>query len=224
MKKIKYPDVEIMALDLANMLASELHTALGNKARVTFVVPGGTTPGPVFDILSGVALDWDRVDILLSDERWVAQTSPRSNTALLHKRLLVDKAARARLVPLYQEADQPEDVLPSLAKEIGPLLPIDILLLGMGEDMHTASLFPGADRLSEAFEDHAPLLLPVRADGAGEPRVTLTAPVLLGAMSTHIVFTGKGKNKALKVARKLNDPLKAPISAFLKGATLHWTP
>lgn len=224
MKKIKYPDAEMMAIDLANQLAGELRTALGHKERVTFVVPGGTTPGPVFDILSGVALDWSRVNIMLSDERWVPETSPRSNTALLRKRLLVDKAAAATLVPLYKDAERPEDVLPELSKAIGPLLPIDILLLGMGQDMHTASLFPGADRLAEAFDDHAPLLLSMRADGAGEPRVTLTAPVLHGAMSTHIVFTGKEKNKALKVARKLKDPLKAPISAFTKGSTAHWAP
>lgn len=223
MKKIKYPDSEMMAMDLANVLAGELRSALRGKERVTFVVPGGSTPGPIFDILSGVPLDWDRVNIMLSDERWVPENSPRSNTGLLRKRLLVDKAAAATLIPLYQSTGTLEDALPNLSKAIGPLLPIDILLLGMGEDMHTASLFPGANNLAEAFDDHAPLLLPMRADGAGEPRVTLTAPVLRGAMSTHIVFTGKAKNKALKVARKLKDPIKAPISAFLKGATVHWS-
>ncbi len=224
MKKIKYPDGEMMALDLASVLAGELRAALGRKDRVTFVVPGGTTPGPVFDILSGVSLDWSRVNILLSDERWVTEDSPRSNTRLLRERLLVNKAAAASLVPLYAPADQPEDVLHKLSKAIGPLLPIDILLLGMGADMHTASLFPGADRLAEALDDHAPLLLAMRAEGAGEPRVTLTAPVLLGATRTHIVFSGKIKNKALKVAQKLKDPMKAPVFAFLGAATVHWTP
>jgi len=224
MKKIKYPDVEMMAMDLADALASELNNALHNKDRVTLVVPGGTTPGPIFDILSGVHLDWDRVNIMLTDERWVPESSERSNTRLLRERLLVDQAAAATLIPLYKEGDKPEDMLPDLSGAIGPLLPIDILLLGMGEDMHTASLFPGADNLEQAFDARAPLLLPMRAKGAGEPRVTLTAPVLHGAMSTHIVYTGKAKNKVLKAARKINDPLVAPISAFLKGSTLHWAP
>lgn len=222
MKKIKYPDVEIMAMDLANTLAGELFEALHNKDRVTFVVPGGHTPGPIFDILCGASIDWTRINVMLSDERWVSEDNTRSNTRLIRERLLVDKAAAATLIPLYQDSEAPEEVLPNLSKAIGPLLPIDVLLLGMGEDMHTASLFPGADRLDDAFDDHAPLLLPMRSDAAGEPRVTLTAPVLHGAMKTHIVFTGKAKNKALKEAYKLNNPKKAPISAFLRGATVHW--
>lgn len=224
MKKIKYPDAEMMAIDLASILADELGEALHQKPRVTFAVPGGTTPGPVFDDICAVDLDWDRVDVVLTDERWVGEDSPRSNTRLLRERLLVNRAAAANLVPLYGVAGAPENMLPDLSLALAPRLPIDVLLLGMGEDMHTASLFPGADRLAEAFDPHAPILLPMRAKGAGEPRVTLTAPVLHGAMSTHIVFTGKAKNKALKQARKINDPLLAPISAFLKGATVHWAP
>jgi len=224
MKKIQYPDAEMMAMDLAYELASELKAALKTKDRVTFVVPGGTTPGPVFDNLCGVALEWDRVNVLLSDERWVPQNSPRSNTRMLRERLLVDKAAAATLIPMHLEFDTPEAALPDLSRAIGPLLPIDVLLLGMGKDMHTASLFAGADRLADAFAPNAPLLMPMRNDGTDEPRLTLTAPVLQGAMSTHVVFAGKAKHKALKAARKLNDPLKAPISAFLKGATVHWTP
>ncbi len=224
MKKIRYPDRDLMAVDLAFELATELKSALKHKDRVTLVVPGGTTPGPVFDFLSAVALDWNRVNILLSDERWVPESSPRSNTRLIKERLLVNKAAAATLIPMYLDFDTPEAALPDLSRAIGPLLPIDVLLLGMGDDMHTASLFPEADRLSEAFAPDAPLLMPMRNDGSDEPRLTLTAPVLLGAMSSHVVFSGKIKHKALKAARKINDPLKAPISAFLKGTTVHWTP
>lgn len=224
MKKIKYPDSEMMAMDLADILAAELNGILNTKERVTLVVPGGTTPGPIFDILSGVRLEWSRVNILLTDERWVPEDDPRSNTRLVKEHLLVDRAAEATFIPLYAPTKTPEEALPDLSKAIGPLLPIDVLVLGMGLDMHTASLFPGADNLEAAMADDAPILMPMRAKGAGEPRVTLTAPVLKGAMSTHVVYTGKAKNKALKKALKMNDPLQAPISAFLKGATAHWTP
>ena len=224
MKKIKYPDSEMMAMDLADLLASELNNALHNRDRATLVVPGGTTPGPIFDILSGVKLDWSRVNVLLTDERWVPEDHPRSNTRLLRERLLVGAAAAATLIPLYKATKTPQEALPELSKAIGPLLPIDVLLLGMGQDMHTASLFIGDDNLADAFESHAPLLLPMHNKNRDEPRVTLTAPVLHGAMKTHIVYTGKSKNKALKNARKLNDPLLAPISAFLKGSTVHWAP
>ncbi|WP_456386250.1 6-phosphogluconolactonase [Profundibacter sp.] len=224
MKKIKYPDAEMMAMDLADILASELNDALHNKERVTLVVPGGTTPAPIFDILSGVHLDWARVNVMLSDERWVSENHARSNTRLLREHLLVDQAAAATLIPLYLENETPETALPQLSKAIGPLLPIDVLLLGMGQDMHTASLFPKADNLEDAFEPNAPLLLPMRSRTTPEVRVTLTAPVLHGAMKTHIVFTSKSKNKALKAAHKLKDPMLAPISGFLKGSTVHWAP
>ncbi|PIE14705.1 MAG: 6-phosphogluconolactonase [Rhodobacterales bacterium] len=224
MKIIKYPDAEMMAMDLATDLANQLGRCLSEKERVTFVVPGGRTPGPVFDVLSGVSLDWERVDVLLCDERWVGEDSSRSNTRMLRERLLVDQAANARLIPLYQPAEQPEEVVEELAQVIEPLLPIDVLLLGMGRDMHTASLFPDGDRLEAAFDPHAPILMPMRSPSAKDTRLTLTAPVLMGATITHILFTGKTKKKVLKTARKLNDPLKAPISAFLRGATVHWTP
>jgi len=224
MKKIKYPDSEMMAMDLANVLAAELSAILNTKERVTLVVPGGTTPGPIFDMLCGVPIQWDRVNVMLTDERWVPETHARSNSRLLKERLLIDKAAAATFIPMYLDFDTPEAALPELSLAIGPLLPVDVLLLGMGQDMHTASLFAGADRLADAFDASAPLLMPMRKNGSDEPRVTLTAPVLHGAMTTHVVFTSKSKNKALKAARKLNDPMKAPISAFLKGSTVHWAP
>jgi 6-phosphogluconolactonase len=91
----------------------------------------------------------------------------------------------------------------------------------MGADMHTASLFPGADRLAEALSDQAPILMALRADAAGEPRITLTAPVLKGAMTTHILITGPEKRAALERAQGLT-PAEAPVKAVLANATVHW--
>ncbi len=136
--------------------------------------------------------------------------------------MLVDRAAAAGYLPLYAEAETPEERLEELAAAIEPHLPIAVLLLGMGADMHTASLFPGADRLAEAMADDAPILVPMRAPGAPEPRVTLSAPVLAGAIQKHIVITGKQKRDALRTARNLGDPMQAPIAAVLSGATVHW--
>ncbi len=221
MNLIEYPDRELMMMALADTLAGELATALRQNDRVSFCVPGGTTPGPIFDVLSGVPLDWDRVDVFLNDERWVPETSPRSNTALLRARLLTGKAADARLVPLYADAPEPEDRIAELAEGIAACLPIDVLLLGMGEDMHTASLFPGADRLADALAHDAPILMPMRAPGAGEPRVTLSARVLEEAISCHIVITGSRKRTAIERARHL--PVEeAPVRAALGDAKIHW--
>ncbi len=217
----EYPDRELMMIDLAGVVASELEDALHHQDRATLVVPGGTTPGPMFDDLCAVHMDWDRVDVMLSDERWLPEDHDRSNTRLLRERLLIDQAAAARYVPLYAKADTPEDVLAELESVILPTLPISVLVLGMGADMHTASIFPGADNLNKALDAHAPILVPMRAPGAPEPRITLSARVLDQALSKHIVITGAEKRDALEKAQKLSAS-EAPIRTVLSGATIHW--
>ncbi len=216
-----YPDREMLMLGLANVLAGQLADFLRRDGQATLAVPGGTTPGPVFDTLSGVDLDWANVAVLPTDERWVPETSDRSNTRLVRERLIRGRAAQARLIPLYAPAETPEEMLPALEDGIRPHLPISVLLLGMGTDMHVASLFPGADRLDEALAANAPLLLPMRAEAAGEPRVTLTAPVLKGAFNIHLLITGSEKREALERAQSLT-PQEAPVRAVLDAATVHW--
>ncbi len=221
MKLEVYPDREFLMLGLANVIAGQLADFLRREGRASLCVPGGTTPGPIFDTLSGVDLDWANVAVFLNDKRWVAEDSPRSNTRLLRERLLRSKAAAANLIPLFAPAETPEGVLDDLAEGLRPHLPISVLLLGMGADMHTASLFPGADRLAEALAPDAPILLPMRAEAAGEPRVTLTAPVLKGAMNIHILIVGEEKREALERALSLT-PEEAPVRAVLDNAIVHW--
>ncbi|WP_309664941.1 6-phosphogluconolactonase [Tabrizicola sp.] len=216
-----YPDREMMMLSLADKIAGQLGEFLRRDGKATLCVPGGTTPGPIFDTLSGVDLDWANVAVVLNDERWVPESSDRSNTRLVRQRLIRGRAAQARLVPLYAPADTPEAMLDTLADGIRPHLPISVLLLGMGADMHTASLFPGADRLDEALSPQAPILMALRAEAAGEPRITLTAPVLQAAFNIHILITGAEKRAALEIAAGLG-PKDAPVRAVLDNATVHW--
>ena len=216
-----YPDREMMMLSLADKIAGQLGEFLRRDGRATLSVPGGTTPGPIFDTLSGVELDWANVAVILNDERWVPEDSERSNTRLVRQRLIRGRAAQARLVPLYAPADTPEDMLQALSDGIAPHLPISVLLLGMGADMHTASLFPGADRLAEALSPQAPVLMALRAEAAGEPRITLTAPVLKAAFHTHLLITGPEKRAALDRAMTL-PAADAPVRAVLDNATVHW--
>lgn len=223
MNLIEYPDRELMMLALADKVASQLRRALEVEERVTLCVPGGTTPGPVFDILSGLDLDWARVWVMLNDERWVDETSPRSNTALLRNRLLRGAAALAHLVPLYASAETPEERLEELSRGVRAALPLTVLMLGMGTDMHTASLFPGADHLTEALAPDAPPVMALRADAAGEPRITLTAPVLRAAMHCHLLITGAEKRAALERAASLPET-EAPVRIVLSNATIHWAP
>jgi len=220
MNFVEYPDVEMMMIDLANNLAGELRTALHNEETVSLAVPGGTTPGPIFDDLSAVDLEWNRVNVMLTDERWVPETSDRSNTRLLRHRLLRDKAAAANLVSLYGGTQTPEESLLALSDNVASVLPLSVVLLGMGADMHTASIFPGADRLDDALNGDD-VLYPMRAPGAPEPRITVSAKVLKDAMNCHVVITGAEKRAAVEKAAHLS-PQDAPIAAILSNATVHW--
>jgi 6-phosphogluconolactonase len=220
MEFVEYADSEMMMIDLADRLASELRAAIAADGRASLAVPGGTTPGPVFDTLSAISLDWDKVHVMLTDERWVPESSERSNTGLLKRRLFTGEAARAHYLPLYAEAERPEEKLDELQAQLAPHLPLSVVLLGMGADMHTASIFPGADRLDAALNGDETLVA-MRAPGAPEPRITLSAKVLQDSMRRHIVIIGAEKRAALEKAQSLS-PEEAPVAAVLKGATVHW--
>jgi 6-phosphogluconolactonase len=218
MNLIEYPDAEMMMIDLANKLAGELESALLINDRVSFAVPGGTTPGPIFDVLCGAKhIDWARVDVMLTDERRVPEDHERSNTRLIRERLLVEAAAAANYVNYIPNAD---DDLAEKSDLLAPHLPISVMLLGMGADMHTASIFPNSADLERALGTDKNLALVQPPDGL-EPRVTLSGAVLKGAIARHIVITGSEKRMALDRATTLS-PLDAPISVVLAGSTVHW--
>lgn len=223
MKLHEYPDREMLFLGLADRMASDLADGLRRRDRAALAVPGGTSPGPVFDTLRGVALEWDRVDVVLTDERWVPEDDPRSNTRLVRERLLRDNAAAAHLVPIHADTPTPEEAIPMLEGAVRAMLPLDCLLLGMGEDMHTASLFPGGDKLDLALSPTAPALVAMRAPGAEEPRVTLTLPVLKSAFASHLLILGEAKRAALERAQGML-PEEAPIAALLGDLVVHWAP
>ena len=219
MNLITYPDSDLLYVDLASRLAGELRTALAAEEVVALAVPGGTTPGPVFDELCAADLDWARVRVILTDERRVPPDHARSTERLVRERLLASRAAAATFVRLVPEGDGMDDVIAALE----PLLPIDVMLLGMGSDMHTASLFPGSPDLEAALDRAAPPVMMVEATGDLEPRITLTGPVLAGAISTHVVIRGEDKRAALEKARHLK-PAEAPIATVLGAADIHWAP
>ncbi|MCR8827203.1 6-phosphogluconolactonase [Pseudosulfitobacter koreensis] len=220
MKIEDYLDREMLAIGVANVMAGALENTLFTHERALMVVPGGTSPGPIFDALSAASVDWDRVDVTLTDERWVDETSDRSNGALLRRRLLVDRAAAARFKPLYRDGMDVDAGAADVSGDLADTLPISVLLLGMGADMHTASLFPGAEGLDAALAPDAPVALPIHAEGQ-EPRISLSAHVLNDAMSKHLVIFGAEKRAALERAMDLT-PQDAPIAAVLEDITVHW--
>ena len=217
----EYSDREDLVSKVAQILASDLSASIQERKNIIFSVPGGSTPGPIFDKLCEFDLDWKRVSIILNDERWVPESSERSNTNLLRERLLIKKAALAKYISMYSGALTPELGIPQLQERIEWSLPISVLLFGMGADMHTASLFPGGDNLGKALSSNAPTLLPMRAAGASEARITLTARVLNSSRIKHLVIFGDEKRAAFEKAIDLPTSI-APISAILPGASIHW--
>jgi len=220
MNIVEYPDRDLLAMGLADVLASELKNCLLVHPWASFVVPGGTTPGPIFDSLCAADLEWSRVNVMLSDERWVPEDHERSNAKLLKDRLFQNRAAEAEFVPFYRKGETPEQASPILSEQLADQLPISLLMLGMGADMHTASLFPGAVGLEAMLADDAPLVVPVSVAGQ-EPRISFSGPALAGAMAKHLVIYGSEKRAALERADGL-DPVEAPIKAVMSGLTVHW--
>lgn len=216
----EYADRDMLAIDVANAIAGELKGTLLTHDHASLAVPGGSTPGPIFDALCAAELDWDRVHVFPTDERWVPETSDRSNARQIRERLLVDRAAQATLMPLFADGT-PEDMLPKLGAALSDDLPISVLVLGMGADMHTASLFPGAPGLTEALAPNAPNLSLLRPETQPEVRVSLSARVLNGALSKHLVIFGNEKRDAFDRAMTL-PPEEAPIQAVSSEITIHW--
>lgn len=221
MNLIEYADREMLAMNVANKLAGKLKSALSGNDRATFAVPGGTTPAPIFEMLAATDIDWSRVDVLLTDERWVAEDDERSNARLLRHHLLTDHAAAARFHPYFREGLSPGEGAEEVAASLADLMPVSVLLLGMGADMHTASLFPGDPGLETALAPDAPLLCPVYPESQPTARVTLPAHVLDGALNKHLAIFGTEKRDALERAAKL--PLEeAPIAAVLDELEVYW--
>lgn len=201
---------------LAGDVADELRRAIAAKGKATLAVSGGTTPKLFFDKLSEIDLPWQRVTVTLVDERQVPESSERSNARLVRQHLLQNKAAAAQFVPLFENAAADKS------------LPLDVTILGMGSDGHTASFFPKADRLKEAIDSGTSRrLIEITAPGAGEPRLTFTLPVLeaSGRLALHI----EGADKKLVLDKALADGPEEdmPVRAILRSATpmtLYWCP
>ena len=226
-RRTDYPTREAQAEELAALVAEQLSAALAERERAALALSGGDTPGPFMEVLSQADLDWSRVDVTLSDERWVPAASERSNFGLLGRAFLKNRAEAATAVPLYRPVPVPEDALDEIERAVTALLPLDVCVLGMGGDCHTASLFPGGDRLAEALSEDCPhAVLPMRAPAATEPRITLTAPVLAASRHIHLLLAGKSKNDALAVALGSGPAAEAPVRIILglPATHVHYAP
>ncbi len=219
---------EQVAIELADSVSRFLEQRLAEAPRASLVVSGGSTPLPFFRALSEKALDWSRVDVLLADERWVPEGDAASNTTLVKAHLLQNRAAAARFLSLKQPGKTPEEGLEAVKRELRDLaLPIDVLILGMGNDGHTASLFPDAPELPLAMDAASPeIVAAMSPPSQAQRRVTLTYPVLAEARFTALHLKGEDKLETLITAVSNPDEVMAmPIRGFLKsGLQIFWSP
>ena len=225
-----FSDGDDLARACAAQMADLLDRAIRQRGVATLVLAGGSTPAPMFRELAKADLDWSRVIILQVDERFVPPDSPRSNARLIRETLLTGPAAAARFVPLWHPAadlaaaaEAAEAVLATLPR------PWDVVFLGMGEDGHFASLFPGSPQLAEGLSpdtDRLCLAVEPHDPAPKEPRLSLTLNALLDTRHSLLMIRGQKKRTVLDAALAGNADL--PIHALLSHTrvplSILWAP
>lgn len=208
------------ARGLAAQLANSLRAAIAARGQALLAVSGGKSPIALFHALRQQPLAWAQVTVMLVDERCVPASHADSNTALVREHLLQERASAAALATFFDTLADPLDnaALDQLVAEANQRLaalhwPIDVAVLGMGEDGHTASLFPNAPGLEQALSSSGPLAW-VRPATAAHPRLTLTLPALLASRELVLSLGGEAKQAVYREA--LREATAAlPVSLLL---------
>jgi len=210
---------EDLTQSFSNTIIEKLEHAIETKDKAVLLVSGGNTPKVLFEKLRTYDIAWEKVVISLVDERWVNEKHEDSNAKLVKENLLKDKVSKATFIPLYQEyseAFDSVDICSELVKK--ELFPCDVLILGMGDDSHTASLFPENEKLEEGInlknESYCVSMTPLTAK---HTRMSLTLSAILKADNIYLHIQGIGKKEVYEKALKEDNFLLSPISAVLKN-------
>lgn len=202
------------AARLAEAVAARLRTAVEVNPRAALVLSGGGTPGPAYRRFAE-RTSAATATVTLADERWVPPDHPRSNAALL--RDCLGDAWMARFGPLWRGAGNPEADAEAATDALGALRPFEVVLLGMGDDGHTASLFPDDPAVAALLDPAgAAAVRAVHPPGQPEPRLTWTLAGLLDAKLILVVLKGEAKLAVLERALAGDDPREMPIRAVLR--------
>jgi 6-phosphogluconolactonase len=226
----RYTDLETLSRELAARIAAILGAAIAARGLASLVVSGGRSPVKLFEILRSQPLDWSRVCIALADERWVLPTDAESNEHLVRSALLQDRAASARFHGLKNGAPTPDLGAVSAWETFARVpRPFDAVILGMGDDGHTASLFPGSPNLPGALNPTAAAgcvgmwsPLPPKA------RLSLNLTALLDSRRITLLITGESKWRTLRAALDPGPEQEMPIRAVLRQSRtpvdVMWSP
>lgn len=208
---------------LANRVANILQEAVNTRGKASIAVSGGSTPKGFFKALSNIALPWDKITITLADERWVNIDDEASNTRLIHENLLQNYAQKANFFHLKQGEKLTDDILTDFNLAVkNTLLPLDVLILGMGEDGHTASIFPCCEHLSQALNlNNTDALMKTMPKSAPYERITFTLASLLTSNNHFLHISGSVKKQVLDKALSGSDEAEMPIRAFLQHPSVN---
>jgi len=211
---------------LAGHIGAALETAMQQRGQATLAVSGGRSPVPLFEALRQLPLPWARVHVIPVDERCVPPLHADSNAALVRRHLLQEQAINARFVPLFDDLpDAPEalvtrdldELARAASRRVAPLLPADVVVLGLGEDGHTASLFPDAPGTAQALATAEPVAW-TRPSRAPHARLTLSLATLRGAGLLELPLCGPLKQSVYRQALLGEASPLRPLSLLLSGA------
>lgn len=213
--KFKFDSREKLFDKLTADVILDLKQGLLDREAASMLLSGGTTPGPLYEKLSSASLEWEKVYFAPTDERWVEPDHQESNERLIRETLLQGNAATAHYIGLKSSASDPVLGQEETEQKLAALpMPLDVVLLGMGEDGHVASLFPGLADTKKALDDESNLCgAIIRGDG-DTPRMTMTLKCLLNSKRIYLLFYGEKKLNIFENAlEEKSDQL--PVSEIL---------
>ncbi|MFT5481683.1 MAG: 6-phosphogluconolactonase [Halieaceae bacterium] len=204
---------EALAAKLADVIAGNLSVAISRRGIATLAVSGGSTPKPLFRELSTREIDWSRVSVTLVDERWVPEDHIDSNAALVRDNLLQGAARAANFVSMKIAGEDAFGARDGCERQLADFANgIDVVVLGMGDDGHTASFFPGAATLAEALDvESSRLCVAVKPPLAPHDRMTLSLAVIKRSEHLYLHITGASKRELLVQALQVDAVEELPI-------------
>ena len=216
MTLVKFKNSSELDTALVSKVTELLMREIKERGTASLVVSGGRTPVAFFHLLSQQVLDWSKVVVTLADERWVEADHSDSNEKLVCENLLINEAHRAEFIPLKNSAMDAVKGEAQAERAIKPIGQFTLVILGIGDDGHTASLFPGSETLALGLDmNSGRIAIAVTPPAAPHQRMTLTLPCLLNSQQIIIHISGAGKQDILQVAQAGDDITELPIRAIL---------